>query len=105
MTNSNIGMIGLGVMGQNLALNIERNGYSVAVYDREPPVLNAFIARHSGKQLVGFHSPQEFVASLERPRKIILLVKAGQPVDWTIDLIKPALQEDDIIIDGGNSYF
>ncbi|MGI8837919.1 MAG: NADP-dependent phosphogluconate dehydrogenase [Pyrinomonadaceae bacterium] len=104
-STANIGMIGLGVMGQNLALNIERNGYSVAVYDREPPVLDAFIARHPGKQLIGFHSPQEFVASLERPRKIILLVKAGQPVDWTIDLIKHALQEGDIIIDGGNSYF
>jgi 6-phosphogluconate dehydrogenase len=106
MTNiASIGMIGLGVMGQNLTLNIERNSYSVAVYDREPQVLDAFIARHPGKQIFGSHSPQEFVASLERPRKIILLVKAGQPVDWTIDLIKPALQEGDIIIDGGNSYF
>src|SRR6476661_3818416 len=106
MTNTaKIGMIGLGVMGQNLALNIERNGYAVAVYDREPSVLDAFIARHPGKQLLGFHSPQEFVASLERPRKIILLVKAGPPVDWTINLIKPALEPGDIIIDGGNSNF
>src|SRR5712691_4876920 len=106
MTNTaNIGMIGLGVMGQNLALNIERNGYSVAVYDREPPVLDAFIARHPGKQIFGFHSPQEFVTSLERPRKIILLVKAGDPVDWTINLIKPGLEAGDIVIDGGNSYF
>lgn len=98
-------MIGLGVMGQNLALNIERNGYSVAVYDREPPVLDAFIARHPDKRIFGFHSPPEFVASLERPRKIILLVKAGDPVDWTINLIKPGLEPGDIIIDGGNSYF
>ncbi len=105
MTTANIGMIGLGVMGQNLALNIERNGYSVAVYDRQPQVLDAFIARHPGKQLLGFHSPQEFVASLERPRKIILLVKAGDPVDWTTNLIKPALEPGDIVIDGGNSYF
>src|SRR6202171_3467121 len=106
MTNTaNIGMIGLGVMGQNLALNIERNGYSVAVYNREPAVLDAFIARHLGKQIFGFHSPQEFVASLERPRKIILLVKAGDPVDWTINLIKPGLEAGDIIIDGGISYF
>jgi 6-phosphogluconate dehydrogenase len=105
MTTANIGMIGLGVMGQNLALNIERNGYSVSVYDREPPVLDAFIARHPGKQLFGFHSPQEFVASLERPRKIILLVKAGDPVDWTINLIKPSLEQGDIVIDGGNSFF
>jgi 6-phosphogluconate dehydrogenase len=105
MTTANIGMIGLGVMGQNLALNIERNGYSVSVYDREPPVLDTFIARHPGKQLFGFHSPQEFVASLERPRKIILLVKAGDPVDWTINLIKPSLEQGDIVIDGGNSFF
>ena len=76
MATANIGMIGLGVMGQNLALNIERNGYSVAVYDREPPVLDAFMARHPDKMLIGFHSPQEFVASLERPRKIILLMTA-----------------------------
>src|SRR6266446_7814838 len=105
MTTANIGMIGLGVMGQNLALNIERNGYSVAVYDREPPVLDAFIARHPDHQIFGFHSPQEFVTSLERPRKIILLVKAGDPVDWTINLIKPGLEAGDIVIDGGNSYF
>jgi 6-phosphogluconate dehydrogenase len=105
MTTANIGMIGLGVMGQNLALNIERNGYSVAVYDRDPAVLDGFIARHPGKKLFGFHSPQEFVASLERPRKIILLVKAGDPVDWTINLIKPSLEQGDILIDGGNSFF
>ncbi|MDQ2975742.1 MAG: NADP-dependent phosphogluconate dehydrogenase [Acidobacteriota bacterium] len=106
MTNTaKIGMIGLGVMGQNLALNIERNGYPIAVYDRDPPVLDAFIARESGKQIIGAHTPQEFVQSLERPRKIILLVKAGDPVDWTINLIKPFLNEGDIIIDGGNSHF
>ncbi|HCX31823.1 MAG TPA: phosphogluconate dehydrogenase (NADP(+)-dependent, decarboxylating) [Blastocatellia bacterium] len=100
-----IGLIGLGVMGQNLALNIERNGYPIAVYDREPPVLDAFLARETGKQIAGARSPEEFVQLLERPRKIILLVKAGGPVDWTIDLIKPFLNEGDIIIDGGNSHF
>jgi 6-phosphogluconate dehydrogenase len=100
-----IGLIGLGVMGQNLALNIERNGFPIAVYDREPPVLDAFIARTTGKQIRGAHSPEEFVRALERPRKIILLVKAGPPVDWTIDLIKPFLDRGDIIIDGGNSHF
>lgn len=100
-----VGLIGLGVMGQNLALNIERNGFSIAVYEREPPVLEAFIARESGKQIFGAHSPEEFVRSLERPRKIILLVKAGPPVDWTINLIKPFLEPGDIIIDGGNSNF
>ncbi len=105
MTTAKIGLIGLGVMGQNLALNIERNGFPVAVYDREPPVLDAFILRESGKQIVGAHSPEEFVRSLERPRKIILLVKAGDPVDWTIDLVKPFCEPGDIIIDGGNSHF
>jgi 6-phosphogluconate dehydrogenase len=100
-----IGLIGLGVMGQNLALNIERNGFPIAVYDREAPVLDAFVARHDGKQIIGAHSPEEFVRALERPRKIILLVKAGPPVDWTIDLVKPFLDAGDIIIDGGNSHF
>jgi len=100
-----IGLIGLGVMGQNLALNIERNGFPIAVYDRESPVLDAFIARAAGKQIFGAHTPEEFVHALERPRKIILLVKAGPPVDWTIDLVKPFLDEGDIIIDGGNSHF
>src|SRR5882724_11060451 len=104
-TTAKIGMIGLGVMGQNLTLNIERNGYPVAVYDREPPVLDAFVSQHPGKKIVAAHSPEEFVRSLEKPRKIILLVKAGDPVDWTIDLIKPFLDKGDIIIDGGNSHF
>jgi 6-phosphogluconate dehydrogenase len=102
---ANIGMIGLGVMGQNLALNIERNGYVVAVFDREAPVRGKFIAETTGKQIVDSSSPEEFVRSLERPRKIILLVKAGDPVDWTINLIKPFLEPGDIIIDGGNSHF
>lgn len=106
MTKSaSIGLIGLGVMGQNLALNIERNGFPIAVYDREAAVLDAFVARQSGKQIVGAQSPEEFVRALERPRKIILLVKAGQPVDWTIDLVKPFCDPGDIIIDGGNSNF
>ena len=105
MTTAKIGLIGLGVMGQNLALNIERNGFSIAVYERELPVLDAFIARESAKQIFGAHTPEEFVRSLERPRKIILLVKAGDPVDWTINLIKPFLENGDIIIDGGNSNF
>jgi 6-phosphogluconate dehydrogenase len=105
MTKAAIGLIGLGVMGQNLSLNIERNGYPTAVYDREAPVLDAFVAREAGKQIFGAHTPEEFARSLERPRKIILLVKAGSPVDWTIDLIKPFLDQGDIIIDGGNSNF
>lgn len=105
MTKANIGMIGLGVMGQNLALNIERNGYSVVVWDRDPAVRERFVVSAKGKHIIDSSSPEEFVRSLERPRKIILLVKAGDPVDWTINLVKPFLDEGDIIIDGGNSHF
>jgi 6-phosphogluconate dehydrogenase len=100
-----IGLIGLGVMGENLALNIERNGYSIAVFNRDPAKMDEFVSRAEGKQVVGTRTPEEFVKSLERPRKIILLVKAGDPVDWTIEQIRPFLDEGDIIIDGGNSYF
>ena len=102
---ADIGMIGLGVMGQNLALNIERNGYVVAVWDRDPAVRERFLASTKGKKLIDSSSPDEFVRLLERPRKIILLVKAGDPVDWTFNLIKPFLDKGDIIIDGGNSHF
>ena len=100
-----IGLIGLGVMGQNLARNIARNGFSIAVFDREPPVVEEFVSSHRDTGIGGFKSPREFVAALERPRKIILLVKAGDPVDWTIDQIKQFLEPGDIIIDGGNSHF
>jgi 6-phosphogluconate dehydrogenase len=100
-----VGMIGLGVMGANLAQNIERNGYSVAVFNREVEWVGDFIGRHEGKRFLGAESWEDFVKKLERPRKMILLVKAGDPVDWTINQIKPFLQSGDIIIDGGNSYF
>src|SRR5213082_2360748 len=103
-------MIGLAVMGENLARNIERNGYSVAVYNRppgkdEPDRVTKFMEDNAGKQFIGTRTPEEFVKALERPRKIILLVKAGDPVDWTVNQIKPYLDKGDIIIDGGNSYF
>ncbi|MCA1593332.1 MAG: NADP-dependent phosphogluconate dehydrogenase [Acidobacteria bacterium] len=100
-----VGMFGLGVMGQNLALNIERNGCRVVVFNRELEWVDDFVKRHEGLQLVGAHSAEEFVKVIERPRKIILLVKAGDPVDWTVAQIKPFLEAGDIIIDGGNSYF
>ena len=105
MSTANIAMIGLGVMGQNLTLNIERHGYSVAVWDREPSVLEAFVKEANGKNIIKADTPEALVKSLETPRKIILLVKAGGPVDWTIDLIKAYLTSGDIIIDGGNSHF
>ena len=105
-----VGMIGLAVMGENLARNIERNGYTVAVYNRppskdEPDRVTNFMRENEGGKFVGAHTPEEFVKSLERPRKIILLVKAGDPVDWTINQVKPYLEPGDIIVDGGNSYF
>ena len=105
MANANIAMIGLGVMGQNLSLNVERHGYSVAVWDREPSVLEMFVKEATGKNIIKADTPEALVKALETPRKIILLVKAGAPVDWTIDLIKPYLAPGDIIIDGGNSHF
>jgi 6-phosphogluconate dehydrogenase len=98
-------MIGLAVMGENLAMNIERNGFPIAVFNRDPAKVDNFVARTPGKQVIPTKSPEEFIHALERPRKVILLVKAGDPVDWTIAQIKPFMDQGDIIIDGGNSYF
>ena len=100
-----IGMVGLAVMGENLALNIARNGYPIAVFNRDPAKVDKFLSRAEGKQVIGAYSIQDFVNSLETPRKIILLVKAGQPVDDVINQLKPYLDPGDIIIDGGNSWF
>ncbi|CAN5190130.1 NADP-dependent phosphogluconate dehydrogenase [soil metagenome] len=101
-----IGLIGLGVMGENLALNIERNGFPISIYNRTVERVDEFIkARGKGKQVFGYHDDKSFVESLERPRKIILLVKAGSPVDQTVEKLLPFLEKDDIIIDGGNSHF
>ncbi|MCA9801898.1 MAG: NAD(P)-binding domain-containing protein, partial [Cyanobacteria bacterium HKST-UBA02] len=103
---SKIGLIGLGVMGENLALNIERNGYPISVYNRSPDKIDEFMAdRAKGKKVAGHKDIESFVDSLETPRKIILLVKAGAPVDSTIDKLRPFLDDGDIIIDGGNSHF
>jgi 6-phosphogluconate dehydrogenase len=99
-------MIGLGVMGENLALNVERNGFPIAVWNRRSDAVDAFVnGRGAGKQVVGAHSPEELAAALERPRRIMMLVKAGEAVDWTIEQIKPFLDPGDVIIDGGNSWF
>lgn len=103
---SKIGLIGLGVMGENLALNIERNGYPIAVYNRSLDKVDNFLAGAAkGKKVFGAKSDKEFVARLEKPRKIVLLVKAGDPVDATINNLKPYLEKGDIIIDGGNSHY
>src|SRR3954468_13970120 len=106
MAEADIGMAGLGVMGLNLALNMERNGHTVAIWNREPTAVDKFMAGEgSGKRFVGTKSPEEFVKSLKRPRKIVMLIKAGAPVDWTMDQFKPFLDAGDILIDGGNSWF
>ncbi|MDR3611959.1 MAG: NADP-dependent phosphogluconate dehydrogenase [Candidatus Obscuribacterales bacterium] len=101
-----VGLIGLGVMGENLILNIERNGYTVAVYNRTTAKVDEFIAgRGKGKKFIGCDDPKTFIESIERPRKIVLLVKAGEAVDATINGFKQYLDKGDIIIDGGNSHF
>ena len=105
MGKQQIGVIGLAVMGKNLALNIESKGYSVAVYNRTVNLTEQLVKELSGKNLLAAYSIEEFVNSLETPRKIILMVKAGNAVDSTIEQLKPFLNEGDIIIDGGNSYF
>jgi 6-phosphogluconate dehydrogenase len=100
------GLIGLAVMGENLALNIERNGFPIAVYNRTPDKTEAFMAnRAQGKNVKPAYSLEEFVQSLDRPRKILIMVKAGSPVDAVMNQLKPLLQDGDMIIDGGNSLF
>ncbi|HYW96391.1 MAG TPA: decarboxylating NADP(+)-dependent phosphogluconate dehydrogenase, partial [Bacteroidales bacterium] len=103
---ADIGLIGLAVMGENLVLNMENNGYTVAVYNRTVEKVDKFInGRGKDKNFIGAHSIENFVASLERPRKVMILVKAGKPVDSIIEQLIPHLEKGDIIIDGGNSNF
>lgn len=103
---ADIGLIGLAVMGENLVLNMERNGYTVAVFNRTVEKVDSFVnGRGKGKNFIPAHSIEELVKSLKRPRKVMLLVKAGKPVDDFIEQIIPYLEEGDIIIDGGNSHF
>lgn len=100
------GVIGLAVMGENLALNVERNGFPIAVYNRTSTKTKEFMAeRAQGKNVKDAYSLEEFVESLERPRKILVMVKAGKPVDAVIEQLKPLLDEGDMIIDGGNSLY
>ncbi len=105
MKNNDFGLIGLAVMGQNLVLNVESRGFKVAVYNRTTSVTDAFIAANPGKRLTGAHTLEEFVQSLASPRKIMLMVKAGPPVDAVIESLIPLLAPDDIVIDGGNSLY
>jgi 6-phosphogluconate dehydrogenase len=105
MAKQQIGVIGLAVMGKNLALNIESKGYSVAVYNRSREKTDEFLKEAEGKNVVGTYSIEEFVNALEKPRKIMLMVKAGAATDATIEQLKPYLEKGDILIDGGNTYF
>lgn len=105
MEKQQIGVIGLAVMGKNLALNIESRGFSVAAYNRSPEKTKDFIAENPGKRLYGAYSLEEFVQSLEKPRKILIMVKAGAATDATIDQLVPLLDKGDILIDGGNAFF
>jgi 6-phosphogluconate dehydrogenase len=101
-----IGLVGLAVMGENLALNIERNGYPIAVFDREPEKIEQLLqTRAKGLKVIGAPTWAELAQKVERPRKIVLLVKAGSPIDWTVDQLRPHLEPGDIIIDGGNSWY
>ncbi|HEY9762789.1 MAG TPA: NADP-dependent phosphogluconate dehydrogenase [Trichocoleus sp.] len=100
------GVIGLAVMGENLALNVERNGFPVAVYNRSPEKTQLFMQeRAPGKNVQATYTLEEFVGALERPRRILVMVKAGSPVDAVIAQLRPLLQDDDMIIDGGNSLY
>jgi 6-phosphogluconate dehydrogenase len=106
MNKQVFGLIGLGVMGQNFIQNVERNGFSAAVYNRSAETTEKFIAGSAaGKNIKPAYTLKEFVDSLESPRKIMLLVKAGAPVDATIQQLIPLLDKGDLIIDGGNSFF
>lgn len=106
MTKANIGVVGMAVMGRNLALNIESRGFTVAVFNRSPDKTNDLLATDGkGKNLVGTFSVEEFVNALETPRKILIMVQAGAGTDATIESLLPHLDKGDIIIDGGNAYF
>jgi len=99
------GMIGLGVMGRNLALNVEEHGFPVALWNLETEWVDEFIGENQAKAFIGTKTLEDFVASLERPRRIMMMIKAGAPVDATIERLRPLLEEGDILIDGGNSYY
>ncbi|HBQ64501.1 MAG TPA: phosphogluconate dehydrogenase (NADP(+)-dependent, decarboxylating) [Clostridiales bacterium] len=106
MKKADIGLIGLAVMGENLVINMESKGFTVAVYNRTTSKVTDFVnGRAKGKKIIGAMSLQELADSLEKPRKVMLMVKAGQAVDDFIDLLIPFLEQGDILIDGGNSHF
>jgi 6-phosphogluconate dehydrogenase len=105
MAQAQFGMIGLAVMGKNLAMNIEEHGFPVAVWNLETPVVDQFVGENRGKKFAGTKTLQDLVKAIERPRRIMMMIKAGSPVDQTIEKISPFLEDGDILIDGGNSWF
>ncbi|MFC7784651.1 MULTISPECIES: NADP-dependent phosphogluconate dehydrogenase [unclassified Rossellomorea] len=105
MTKQQIGVAGVGVMGKSLALNFESRGYSVSIYDVSDEKVREVLEEHTGKKMVGTHDVKEFVQSLETPRKILIMVPAGNITDKAIESLLPHLDEGDILIDGGNTYF
>ena len=106
MSKADIGLIGLAVMGENLVMNMESKGFTVAVYNRSTEKVTNFVeGRAKGKDIIGTYSIEELVGNLETPRKVMIMVKAGLPVDDFIDMLMPHLEAGDIIIDGGNSHF
>ncbi|MDR5610555.1 MULTISPECIES: NADP-dependent phosphogluconate dehydrogenase [unclassified Arsenophonus] len=105
MSKQQIGVVGMAVMGRNLALNIESRGYSVSIFNRSKEKTDEVIAENPGRKLIPCHTIEEFVDSLEKPRRILLMVKAGEATDKTIASLTPYLDKGDILIDGGNTYF
>jgi 6-phosphogluconate dehydrogenase len=102
---ADFGILGIAVMGENLAMNIEDHGFSVAVCNLRSDRVTPFMKKNVGKNFIGAHTLEDFVKSLKPPRRVMLMIKAGDPVDETITLLKPLLSKGDIIIDGGNSWF
>lgn len=103
---ADIGLIGLAVMGENLVLNMESHGYTVAVFNRTVARVDDFLAgRARGKKIIGCHTVKDLVAALKRPRKVMIMVKAGPAVDQVIDEVAPLLEAGDILIDGGNTHY
>ncbi|QIQ21103.1 NADP-dependent phosphogluconate dehydrogenase [Zophobihabitans entericus] len=105
MSKQQIGVIGMAVMGRNLALNIESRGYTVSIYNRSKDKTEEVMAEHPGKKLVPYFTMKDFVESLEKPRRVLIMVQAGKGTDAVIDELRPLLDKGDIIIDGGNAYY
>jgi 6-phosphogluconate dehydrogenase len=105
-SGADLGVIGLGVMGENLALNVTDHGFSVALWDRtEAKVERLLQSQDEHRQWIGTRTLEEFAAALSRPRRILLMIKAGAPVDEMLEKLAPFLASDDVVIDGGNSFF